>query len=93
MRTFSSVSRTFFTITVVSVQSSPRLQYILFIMNRPLLGTIDTPWEKVDAFYKFWREFHSWRVYSAYDEYNLEVPIFVFYDPIRSQTRVLRSAG
>lgn len=43
------------------------------LTDSPLLGTIDTPWEKVDAFYKFWREFHSWRVYSAYDEYNLEV--------------------
>ena len=38
----------------------------------PLLGTIDTPWEDVEAFYRFWREFKSWRVYSAYDEYNPE---------------------
>ncbi|KAK8825725.1 hypothetical protein WA577_000895 [Blastocystis sp. JDR] len=36
----------------------------------PLLGTIDTPWEEVEAFYRFWRDFKSWRVYSAYDEYN-----------------------
>ena len=73
MKTSLSASRTSSSITVVSVQSSPRFVVVSSLTDSPLLGTIDTPWEKVDAFYKFWREFHSWRVYSAYDEYNLEV--------------------
>ena len=42
-------------------------------MNSPLLGTIDTPWPEVESFYRFWRDFKSWRIYNAYDEYNPSV--------------------
>lgn len=47
----------------------------ILLLNSPLLGSLTTPWEEVEAFYKFWREFKSWRVYSAYDEYNPEVSV------------------
>ena len=62
-------------------QIKPVLVLSAFLTFRPLLGTIDTPWEEVDAFYRFWREFKSWRVYSAYDEYNPEVPAALLRHP------------
>ena len=63
--------------------------FISFPLNHsPLLGSLDTPWEEVEAFYKFWREFKSWRVYSAFDEYNPEVLL-----PLLLHGRKLSPAG
>ena len=59
--------------TVVSAVFNLRCLYYLGLMYRPLLGSIDTPWPEVEAFYRFWRDFKSWRVYNANDEYNPEV--------------------
>ena len=38
----------------------------------PLLGDAGTPWETVDAFYRFWFVFSSWREADFEDEYDLE---------------------
>lgn len=34
----------------------------------PELGDMDTPWEQVAAFYRFWFGFKSWRDFSYLDE-------------------------
>jgi len=38
----------------------------------PLLGDENTPYEDVEEFYSFWRNFASWRDFSFLDEYDPE---------------------
>ena len=54
-------------------------------MDSPLLGTIESPWKDVEYFYKFWREFKSWRIYNAFDEYNPDVG-YLIYNEVKYET-------
>jgi len=56
-----------------SIQPAYVLCLICSVISSPLLGTMETPWKEVELFYKFWREFKSWRIYNAFDEYNPDV--------------------
>ena len=38
----------------------------------PMLGTNDTPWDEVAAFYDFWFKFDSWRDFSSQCEHDVE---------------------
>lgn len=50
----------------------PYLDPVDNVKKCPLLGNADTPMEEVNAFYKFWTNFDSWRVFDHFAKNSIE---------------------
>jgi len=50
----------------------PFLDPVDGVKKSPLLGDANTDMKEVDAFYKFWTNFESWRVFDHFAKHNIE---------------------